>query len=47
MDEAFCAVVEAGEEIRSVTDAHFFLEKLAAHYGVDHLAYLGMNVAAA
>jgi DNA-binding CsgD family transcriptional regulator len=44
MDEAFCAVVEAGEEIRSVTDAHFFLEKLAAHYGVDHLAYLGMNV---
>jgi DNA-binding CsgD family transcriptional regulator len=44
MDEAFHALVDAGEEIRSVTDAHQFLEKLAAHYGVRNLAYLGVNV---
>jgi DNA-binding CsgD family transcriptional regulator len=44
MDEAFYAVVETGEEIRSVTDAQRFLEKLSVHYGVDNLAYLGVNV---
>ena len=44
MDEAFYALVDAGEEIRSVSDAHRFLEKLAAHYDVQNLAYLGVNV---
>jgi hypothetical protein len=44
MDEAFYSLVESGEEIRSISDAHRFLEKLSAHYAVDNLAYLGVNV---
>ena len=44
MDEAFYALVDAGEHIRSVTDAHQFLEKLAEHYDVRNLAYLGVNL---
>jgi DNA-binding CsgD family transcriptional regulator len=44
MDEAFYAVVDAGEEIRSLGDAHRFLEMLAVHFGVRNLAYLGVNV---
>jgi DNA-binding CsgD family transcriptional regulator len=44
MDEAFYALVDAGEHIRSVSDAHQFLEKLAEHYDVRNLAYLGVNL---
>lgn len=44
MEQAFYAVVEIGEEIRSISDAHRFLEQLSAHFGVDNLAYLGVNV---
>jgi hypothetical protein len=44
MNEAFYALVDAGEEIQSVSDAHDFLEKLADHYDVRNLAYLGVNV---
>jgi Autoinducer binding domain len=43
-EQAFYAVVEIGEEIRSISDAHRFLEQLSSHYGVDNLAYLGVNV---